>query len=123
MPADFRALVELVAVGGKQQLAQQLHDYCGLVRYAPPELALKPTKALSGDFIRDLGTALANLTGSPWQIAFAEGEAEPTLLKQEQMAAEREREDVLDSPMVKAAFEAFPGAELAGYTLYEQRSA
>ncbi|HEY7809636.1 MAG TPA: DNA polymerase III subunit gamma/tau [Allosphingosinicella sp.] len=123
MPADFRALVELVATGGKQQLAQQLHDYCGLVRFAPPELVLKPTKALSGDFIRDLGGALANLTGSPWQIAFAEDEAEPTLLKQEQMAAEREREDVLGSPMVKAAFEAFPGAELAGYTLDEQRSA
>ncbi|HEY0149249.1 MAG TPA: DNA polymerase III subunit gamma/tau [Allosphingosinicella sp.] len=123
LPPDFKGLVELVAIGGKQQLAQQLHDYCGLVRFAPPELALKPTKTLSGDFIRELGAALANLTGAPWQITFAEGEAEPTLLRQEQMAAEKEREDVLDSPMVKAAFEAFPGAELAGYTLDEQRSA
>jgi DNA polymerase-3 subunit gamma/tau len=123
VPADFQALVELVATGGKQQLAQQLHDYCGVVCFAPPELALKPTKALSGDFLRELGTALNGLTGTTWQISIGEGRAEPTLLEQERMAGERERETVLDSPLVKAAFEAFPGAELAGYTLDDQRSA
>jgi hypothetical protein len=30
---------------------------------------------------------------------------------------------VLGAPAVRAAFEAFPGAELAGYRLDEQRSA
>jgi DNA polymerase-3 subunit gamma/tau len=123
VPADFRALVDLVATGGKPHLAQQLHDYCGLVRYAPPELALKPSRALSGDFVRDLVAALKSLTGATWQVAIAEGEAEPSLLEQERMAGERERQDVLDTPLVKAAFEAFPGAELAGYTLDDQRSA
>ena len=34
-----------------------------------------------------------------------------------------ERQSVLDSPLVRAAFDAFPGAELTGYTLDEQRSA
>jgi hypothetical protein len=29
---------------------------------------------------------------------------------------------VLETPVVKAAFEAFPGAELAGYSLNEPRS-
>ena len=38
VPADFPALVELLAGGGKAHLAQQLHDFVGLVRYAPPEL-------------------------------------------------------------------------------------
>ena len=32
---------------------QQLHDQVGLVRYAPPELVLKPTRPLGGDWPRD----------------------------------------------------------------------
>jgi DNA polymerase-3 subunit gamma/tau len=123
LPADFRALVDLVATGGKPHLAQQLHDYCGVARYAAPSLALKPSKPLSGEFLRDLGAALKALTGATWEITIAEGEAEPSLLEQERMAGERERQAVLDSPMVRAAFETFPGAELAGYTLDDQRSA
>jgi DNA polymerase-3 subunit gamma/tau len=122
-PATFAALVALLAAGGKPHLAQQLHDYCGLVRYAPPELALKPVKPLSGDFVRDLGAALKALTGLQWQVVAADGEAEPSLREQERMAQDRERDAVLETPLVKAAFEAFPGAELAGYTLNEQRSA
>jgi DNA polymerase-3 subunit gamma/tau len=123
VPCDFKALVDLVATGGKPHLAQQLHDYCGLVRYAPPELALKAGKPLSGDFVRDLSNALQLLTGTSWSVVISDGEAEPSLLEQERMAAEQERQTVLDSPMVKAAFEAFPGAELAGFTHDEQRSA
>jgi DNA polymerase-3 subunit gamma/tau len=123
LPDTFRALVDLVATGGKPHLAQQLHDYCGIARYAPPELVLRPSKPLSGDFIRDLGAALKILTGATWAVSIGEGEAEPSLLEQERSAAERERQDVLASPLVTAAFEAFPGAELAGYTLDDQRSA
>jgi DNA polymerase-3 subunit gamma/tau len=122
-PANFRELVEALATGGKPYLAQQLHDYCGLVRYEAPELVLRPTKPLSGDFTRDLAGALKTLTGATWQVEVSDSPAEPSLLEQEQMAAENVRQSVLDSPLVKAAFEAFPGAELAGYTLDEQRSA
>jgi DNA polymerase-3 subunit gamma/tau len=122
-PDNFRALVDYLATTARQpHLAQQLHDYCGLVRYAPPELTVRPAKPLSGDFVRDMGAALKAMTGEAWQIRVADEPAEPTLLEQEKMAAETLRQSVLDSPMVKAAFEAFPSAELAGYT-FEQRSA
>jgi DNA polymerase-3 subunit gamma/tau len=122
-PKDFRALVDLVGAGGKQQLAQQLHDYCGVIRFAPPELALKLTKALPAEFVRELAAALSGQTGATWQVTIADGEAEPSLREQERMAGDRERQEVLNSPLVTAAFEAFPGAELAGYTLDDQRSA
>ena len=52
---DFAALVKLLEDGGKQMLAQQLHDQVGLVRFAPPELALKPMRPLGGDWPRDAG--------------------------------------------------------------------
>jgi DNA polymerase-3 subunit gamma/tau len=122
-PADFLSLVEWLEAAGKHGLAQQLHDYCGLVRYAPGELVVRPTKPLSGDFTRDLGAALKTLTGSPWQVRAADEPAEPTLLEQEKAAKDALRQSVLEAPLVKVAFESFPGAELAGYSIDEQRSA
>ena len=122
-PASFVALVELLARGGKAHLAQQLHDFVGLVRYAPPELTVRPLKPLPGDFVRDLAAALRSATGSAWQVRAVDEEAGPSLLEQEKQEAERLRQQVLDSATVKAAFEAFPDAELAGYTIDDKRSA
>jgi DNA polymerase-3 subunit gamma/tau len=122
-PATFAGLVELLAANGKPHLAQQLHDYVGLVRYEPPELVVKPLTPFAGDFARDATAALKALTGMQWRVASSEGDAEPSLLEQEKASSEMVRRQVLDSPLVKAAFEAFPGAELAGYTIDEPRSA
>ena len=121
-PPSFAALVDLLAGNGKPHLAQQLHDYVGLVRYAPPELAIRPTKPMSGDLVRDISAALKSLTGETWNVHASEGPAEPTLLEQEKMQADQLRQSVLETPLVKAAFEAFPDAELINYTT-EQRSA
>jgi DNA polymerase-3 subunit gamma/tau len=123
LPGSFAELVRLLDTGGKPLLAQQLHDYCGLVRYAPPELVLRPVKPLPGDFARDVMAALKGLTQTQWQVRVSDEPGEPSLLEQEKLAADRLRQGVLDEPLVKAAFEAFPGAELAGFTHDQQRSA
>jgi len=122
-PATYAALVEALAAGGKAHLAQQLHDYAGLVRYAPPELVIRPSKPLPNDFVRDLGAAVKALTGTAWQVRASDEDAQPSLLDQEKESAERLRQDVLDAPIVQAAFEAFPEAELAGFRIDDQRSA
>ena len=123
-PPSFAGLVEFLAQNGKPHLAQMLHDFVGVVRYGPPELVIRPTKPLANDFTRDLGASLKALTGTNWTVETSdEGEAEPSLLEQEKMAAEQVRQSVLAQPVVKAAFEAFPDAELVDYTIKEQRSA
>jgi len=122
-PPTFAGLVEMLAANGKPHLAQQLHDFAGLVRYQPPELVIRPTKPLSGDLLRDLTAALKALTGEAWQVKASDEQAEPSLLEQEKAKAESLRQTVLDSPLVKAAFDAFPDAELTSYNLNEQRSA
>jgi DNA polymerase-3 subunit gamma/tau len=123
LPATFPDLVAALEKGGKAHIAQQLHDFVGLVSYAPPELAIRPVKPLPADFLRDLGAALKALTGTAWQVRASDEPAAPSLLDQEKQAAERLRQEVLDTPLVKAAFEAFPEAELAGFRLDEPRSA
>jgi DNA polymerase-3 subunit gamma/tau len=122
-PESFAALVEMLASNGKPHLAQQLHDLVGLIAYRPPELAIRPIKPLAGDFGRDLASALKALTGEAWQVRASDEEAQPSLLEQEKSQAEALRQTVLESPVVKAAFEAFPDAELTSFNLDEQRSA
>jgi DNA polymerase-3 subunit gamma/tau len=48
-------------------------------------------------------------------VATKDGAAQPSLLQQEQAQAAEARQHILDTPLVKAAFEAFPDAELIDY--------
>jgi DNA polymerase-3 subunit gamma/tau len=115
LPADFPALIAALEKSGKHQLAVQLHDQVGLVRFTPPELVLKPTRPLGGDWPRDLAAALKTATGSSWQVSLSDEPGEPSLLDQEKMAEERVRSEVLADPAVRAAFEAFPDATLESF--------
>ncbi len=96
--------------------AVQLHDQVGVVRYAPPELVLKPGKPLGGDWPRQLALELKSVTGVVWQVSFSDEAAEPSLLDQEKIAEERVRADVLADPNVQAVMEAFPDAELESFS-------
>jgi DNA polymerase-3 subunit gamma/tau len=115
-PGDFAGLVKAIEQSGKHLLAQQLHDQIGLVRYAPPELVLKPMRPLGGDWPRDLALALKSATGSSWQVSLSDEPGEPSLLDQEKMAEERVRADVLADPNVRAVMDAFPDSELESFS-------
>ena len=114
-PADFAALIEYLADNGRAHMAQQLHDYAGLIDYAPGLLTFRPVKPLPSDFARDLAAALKSLTNMVWDVSTADGAAQPSMLQQEQARASEARQAILDTPLVKAAFEAFPDAELIDY--------
>lgn len=116
IPSDFAGLVEMVEKSGRHLLAQQLHDQIGLVRYAPPELVLKPTRPMGADWSRDLVVALKSATGTSWQISLSDETGEPSLLDQEKMAEERVRSEVLADPNVRAVMDSFPNSELESFT-------
>ena len=109
----FRGLVEARRRGGKHLLAQQLHDQVGLVRYAPPELVLKPTRPLGADWSRDLALALESADrDANGRSRCPMKPASRRLLDQEKIAEERVRAEVLADPNVRAVMDAFPDAEL-----------
>jgi DNA polymerase-3 subunit gamma/tau len=116
LPDNFPAMVKAIEKSGKHLLAQQLHDQVGLVRYAPPQLVLKPMRPLGADWSRELAAALKTVTGTSWDVALSDEPGEPSLLDQEKMAEERVRADVLADPNVRAVMDAFPGAELESFT-------
>jgi DNA polymerase-3 subunit gamma/tau len=118
LPATFEALIQLVEKAGKYLIAQRLRDEVGLVRYAPPEFAIRPSRPFD---TRELGQVLKEATGVIWQIATEDAPAQPTIREQELAAEAAAREAMLAQPVVRAAFEHFPEAELIGWS--EQRSA
>jgi len=114
-PADFVALIELLNTGGKMHMAQQLHDYAGLVSYTAGDLAIRPVKPLPGEFTRDLAAALKALTDIAWDVRISDATAQPSLLQQDQAREAEAKARILATPIVKATLEAFPEAELIDY--------
>jgi DNA polymerase-3 subunit gamma/tau len=107
VPETFSALIEGVA-SRHAHLAQQLHDYASLVRYAPPELAIHPKRPIDGNIAKALGEVFP----IEWEVALADQPGEPTLREQELAAKAAAEQEILDSPVVAAIRTAFPGAEL-----------
>lgn len=112
MPADFPALLERLARDGFVSLEMTLRDVMRLVEYAPPLLAYQLAGPVPPSFVPELRDALAKVTGTRWDLEERDGDAQPSLLEQERAAAEAGRRAILESPLVKAAFAAFPEAEL-----------
>jgi DNA polymerase-3 subunit gamma/tau len=111
LPPTFGDMVDLLWKNAGL-LADQIEHQVRLVRYAPPELIIKPTGQLGDDFVRRLGEALKGATGERWQIAIGEGGAEPTIAERKAGEANEARQAILDAPIVKAALAAFPDADL-----------
>ena len=86
------------------------------MRFAPPELVLKPLRPLGPDWSRDLAAVLKAVTGAPWQVTLSDESGEPSLLDQEKIAEERVRADVLADPNVRAVMDAFPDSELESFS-------
>jgi DNA polymerase-3 subunit gamma/tau len=126
-PDSFERFADLIESKGKAILAHQLRENYRLVEYGPPNLLLQQTGNVREvkdveAFLRTLRDATSAIFGEKWRVALAEGEAQPTL-REKEMAAEAElKQKVLEMPVVKAAFEAFPDAELAAWSIEEKRS-
>ncbi len=112
-PATFADMISLVEKNGKHLLAQQLRDDVGEIRYAPPELAIRPARPFD---TRELVQVLKAATGVAWTVATEDALAKPSLRDQDIAIEAAARDAILAEPIIRAAIEYFPGAKLAGWT-------
>ncbi|QNE30955.1 DNA polymerase III subunit gamma/tau [Sphingomonas sp. NBWT7] len=112
LPASFAAMVERLEAGGHHLLAVRLAHGARVVRYAPPEIVFSGSRPIAADTLNDTTLALRAITGTAWKLSMIDAPGEQTLKEIADQAAEAERQAILASPLVKAAFEAFPEAEL-----------
>jgi len=116
MPTNMGELVSHLERNKRFQLAQQVRDYLRPVRFEGSEFDFGAARELPHDFIRELGAALRESTGVNWRLTCVEAAAAPTLREEAAANEVAERDAVLASPVVAAAIEAFPDAELIGWT-------
>lgn len=112
--ADWAALVQQVEDAGHLRIGQLMRDWVRVVELGPNRLLYQVAEGLPDDPGPELRDCLYRLTGERWQVERGEGEAAPTLREQEQAAKLAREQQIREHPLVKAAFEAFPDAELLG---------
>jgi DNA polymerase-3 subunit gamma/tau len=83
-----------------------------LISLDAPNVVYQPVRAIGESDIRKITDALRQETGQDWKFTEGQGEAQPSLVEREQQKRNAERQAILDAPLVKAAFEAFPDAQL-----------
>ncbi len=116
LPATMAELAEHLEANRRILLAQQVRDYLRPVRFDGPEMEFGAARPLPQEFERELTAALRESTGVNWRIRCVEGATARTLREEQAARDAAERENVLASPIVAAAMQAFPDAELIGWS-------
>ena len=118
LPADYPALVALIAASREPRLAHALAEEVRLVDYAPPVLTIVAPAELGPGFAQQLMAALAKATGTRWTVTLARAEdhsgGAPTLHEQDEARLAAERAAAIADPRVQEILNAFPGATLIG---------
>jgi DNA polymerase-3 subunit gamma/tau len=110
--ADWQRLVERVDQSGALRVAQTMRDWIRPIELRAGKLVYELAPGLGDDPGPELRDALLKATGERWQVVAGTGDALPTLRERTEAARAAEDQRVREAPLVKAAFEAFPGAEL-----------
>lgn len=109
---DWAQLVQKVEELGQLRVAQMMRDWIRVIELKPGRLSFALAKGLSDDPGPELRDALFKLTGERWQVERGPGEGEATLRERAEAESAEAAAKLRENPLVKAAFEAFPDAEL-----------
>ncbi|MDY7099257.1 MAG: DNA polymerase III subunit gamma/tau [Pseudomonadota bacterium] len=109
---DWSELVDEVDRSGRMHVAEMMRSRVRVIELAPERLIFQQADNFPDDPGPEIRDALLQLRGRRWHIEQGEGAAQPTLREQAEAEAKAARERTLSDPLVKAAFDAFPDAEL-----------
>lgn len=112
LPRDFPELLDRLAAANYLALESTLRDVVGVIEFAAPRLVYRLSGAVAPNFLADLQSALRTVTGVKWDLEEGQGEAAPSLREIELEEARKEHAAIMESPLVQAAFAAFPDARL-----------
>jgi len=111
-PPDWADLVERMDRAGHMHVAEMMRSRMRVIELGPERLIFQQADNFADDPGPDVRDGLFKLTGKRWAVEKGQGQGQPTIREQAQADAKAARDATLADPLVKAAFEAFPDAEL-----------
>ena len=126
-PETFKKLVALVGQMREIKLKTVLETGVHLVRFEPAsehKAGVIEYRLAEGaeDISRPLSRALKEWTGLQWVVSLSQDVGAETLYKEAHDDAARRRDNAADNPLVQAALEIFPGAEIVSVTNMDELS-
>ena len=126
-PDTFKKLVALVGKMREIKLKTVLETGVHLVRFEPAsghKAGVIEYRLAEGaeDISRPLSRALKEWTGLQWVVSISQDMGAETLYKEAHDDASRRRDNAADNPLVQAALEIFPGAEIVSVTNMDELS-
>ncbi|WP_242182078.1 DNA polymerase III subunit gamma/tau [Sphingomonas sp. CARO-RG-8B-R24-01] len=112
MPQSIEAIVTLLESAGQLALASRLVHHASMISIVDVELVLSSSRPLPSDLIGELGASLKQITGRMWRITTAPTVGAPTIREAEAARREAFKAEILATPVIAAALEAFPDASL-----------
>jgi DNA polymerase-3 subunit gamma/tau len=110
--ARFEDVTALLREERDIKLLHEVESFVRLVRYHPGLIEFSPMPEAPTDLAGRLSQRLRGLTGARWQIAVSADAGQPTIIEQGATAKAAETARAAEHPLVLAALEAFPGAEI-----------
>ncbi len=113
--AHWRDIVDQVDhshLPNAMSLATKLRMQVRVVSLAPGRLEYTQPKDFDEDLAPELRQAFQQVFGTKWEIVRVAGEGTPTLLEQDEARRKAEADRIRNHPLVEAAFNAFPDAQL-----------
>jgi DNA polymerase-3 subunit gamma/tau len=112
LPDTIEGIIGVLEAHGEFGLAVKLERSASVIRIDPPEMVLSSLRPLPADMVRDLIVELKRCTARAWKVTTEDAPGAPTIRERHLEAKEVIRAEILSSPVVKAAFDAFPDAVL-----------
>ncbi|MEW4466829.1 DNA polymerase III subunit gamma/tau [Parasphingorhabdus sp. JC815] len=111
LPQDFQDVVNII---GKISpvLESILIADVRIINFSAPVIEYEPARPIAASDLKKITDALKDATGTVWTMKEGQGGAQPSMAEQVQLDRDAATQAILDTPLVKAAFEAFPDAEL-----------
>jgi DNA polymerase III subunit gamma/tau len=113
MPQSFAEMLALFEKHGEVITRAQLRSQVHLVAFEPGRIEFRPEERAPRDLSSRLMQRLSEWTGTRWVVAVSQAEGEPTLEQQDQSRDLEMRGQVAEHPLVRAVFDAFPGATIS----------
>jgi DNA polymerase-3 subunit gamma/tau len=108
----FGDVVALAADKGEAILHAHLVSQVHLVRFEPGHIEFRPAARAPANLASDLAGKLSEWTGERWVATISSQEGAPTFEQQAAARAAGRQREAEQHPLVAAAIEAFPGAQV-----------